>query len=74
MTGGMGLDRDGSGRLGDEADLVAETHPALAASMHADAALLAGTSGQFELAAAAAERAESCFRKPPRQRSDARCG
>ena len=59
MTGGMGLDRDGSGRLGDEADLVAETHPALAASMHADAALLAGTSGQFELAAAAAERAES---------------
>jgi DNA-binding CsgD family transcriptional regulator len=59
LTGGMGIAAEAPGRLRTEADLVAATDPALAASMHADAALLAGTSGRFDLAAAAAERAES---------------
>ena len=57
LTGGMGIAAEAPMRLGHEADLVAATHPALAASMHADSALLAGTSGRFDLAAAAADRA-----------------
>lgn len=61
MTGGMGLALDAPIRLGEEAELIVATHPAVAASMHADAALLAGTSGRFELAAAASRRAEAAL-------------
>ncbi|MGZ5362023.1 MAG: AAA family ATPase [Solirubrobacterales bacterium] len=59
MTGGMGLSPDAPIRLGEEAELIVAAHPAVAASMHADAALLAGTSGRFELGAAASRRAEA---------------
>ncbi len=59
MTGGMGLALDAPIQLGEEAELIVATHPAVAASMYADAALLAGTSGRFELAAAASRRAEA---------------
>ncbi len=71
MTGGMGLSPDAPIRLGEEAEMIVATHPAVAAAMHADAALLAGTSGRFELAAAASRRAEAVL--PDDASSTVRC-
>jgi DNA-binding CsgD family transcriptional regulator len=57
MTGGTGLAPDAPVLLGDEAELVLPVRPATAAAMHADAALLAGTAGNFRLGVSESQRA-----------------
>jgi DNA-binding CsgD family transcriptional regulator len=59
MTGGMGLSSEAPNELAAEADAVADTHPKVAAAMFADAALLAGTAGRFDLARAVVSRGEA---------------
>ena len=59
MTGGIGIAPDAPEALSEEAELIAPVRPATAAAMHADAALLAGTAGNFRLGAAAARRASA---------------
>lgn len=57
MTGGLGLAPDAHTRLRSEAELILALDPAAAAAMLADAALLAGVSGQVRAAVPAAARA-----------------
>ncbi|MGH2987536.1 MAG: helix-turn-helix transcriptional regulator [Solirubrobacterales bacterium] len=57
MTGGMRLAPDAHARLRDEAELVLAIDRAAAAAMLADAALLAGVSGQLNAGVPAARRA-----------------
>jgi len=57
MTGGIGIAPDAHARLREEAELILAIDPAAAAAMLADAALLAGVSGQLGAAVPAARRA-----------------
>jgi DNA-binding CsgD family transcriptional regulator len=57
MTGGVGVAPDAHTRLRDEAELILPIDPAAAAAMLADAALLAGVSGQVGAGVPAARRA-----------------
>ncbi len=57
MTGGLRFAPDAHARLRDEAELILPIDPAAAAAMLADAALLAGVSGQLSAGAPAARRA-----------------
>jgi DNA-binding CsgD family transcriptional regulator len=57
MTGGIGLAPDTHVRLSEEAEAILPIDPASAAAMFADAALLAGVSGQPSAGAPAARRA-----------------
>ena len=57
MTGGIGLAPDTHVRLSEEAEAILPIDPAAAAAMLADAALLAGVSGQLSAGAPAVMRA-----------------
>ena len=57
MTGGIGLAPDTHARLSEEAEAILPIDPAAAAAMFADAALLAGVSGQLSAGATAVRRA-----------------